>query len=174
VVSEDNKSGMDPQLYVETLGLENMWGPDSGDQCLILPDIMACFKDCNVIALPYPCPGLAMYLGETGKKVLYGYMQGADAVYWGTPTIVGNKALFPKCLQPGVDASYWTKERERHLTRAWVEKAEQFKLKVIVTGLGTGDISPVERMSDMGKGATVVSYKVFGEFSDWVICRRLK
>lgn len=172
--SEDNKSGMDPQLYIEALDLGSRWEPDAGDQCLILPDILACFKDCGVVSLPYPCEVLADYLSDAGKTVMHGFLQGADAAYWGTPTIVNNEALFPKCLQPGLDVSYWTKDRERHITRELVRNAEIFGLKVIVTGLGTGDISTKERIEDMGPGARIVSYKLFGGFSDWVICRRLK
>ena len=172
--SENNKSGMDPKLYIEALGLEGRWGPDTGDQCLILADIVACFKDCAVIALPYPCSILADALFAEGAEITHGYLQGADGAYWGTPTVVNDKALFPKSLKSGEDASLWTKEHERAVTREWARNAEIFNLKVIVTGLGTGDISPVERMADMGKGAEVVSYKVFREFSDWVICRRLR
>lgn len=171
--SEDNKSGMNPQLYIEALDLEQHWEADSGDQCLLLADIVACFLGCQVIALPYPCHLLAEVLQSAGKTITHGYLQGADGVYWGTPTVVNNAALFPKSLQAGEVAKDWTKDRERAVTREWARNAEIFKLKVIVTGLGTGDISPVERMADMGKGAEVVSYKVFEEFSDWVICRRL-
>lgn len=171
--SEDNKNGMDPLLYIEALDLGTMWEPDDGGQLLILADILACFKDCNVISLPYKCPVLSNYLVEAGKEVLHGYLQGADGVYWGTPTVVNNEALFPKSLQRGEDPTYWTKIRERSVSRQWAREAKIFGLKVIVTGLGTGDISVGERIEDM-MGGEIVSHKVFGEFSDWVLCRRLK
>ena len=50
--------------------------------------------------------------------------------------------------------------------------SEKYDLKVMVTGLGSGDISVDERLEDMG-GGTVVSYKHFGLFEDWVLCRTL-
>lgn len=164
---------MDSQIYIETLNLENTWEADSGDQCLILADVMACFKYCQVIALPYPCPRLAMEIEDTGRTVLHEHLQGADAVYWGTPTVVDNKALFPKSLRAGEIPENWTVEHERLMSKHWTSLAEEYKLKVIVTGLGTGDISALQRLEDMG-GGQVVSYKVFGDFSDWVLCRWLK
>ena len=172
-MSSDVRETMDPTLYVESLGLENLWLPDSGDQCLILPDIAACFKDCEVICLPYPCPTLAEHLAEAGKIIRFGEISvGADGVYWGTPTVVNNQALFDKSLQPTEDVEMWTKDFERTTSRIWAEAAQAFGLKVIVTGLGTGDISCAERLQDMG-GGHVVSHKMFDEFEDWVLMRRL-
>ena len=173
-MSNDVRETMDPMLYVESLCLENMWIPDSGDQCLIMPDIAACLKDCEIICLPYPCPALAEHLMDEGKEIRSGEISiGADAVYWGTPTVVNDIALFDKCLRPGEEPAIWTKHYERTTSKAWAEAAQAFGLKVIVTGLGTGDISCAERLQDMG-GGHVVSHKMFDEFEDWVLMRRIK
>lgn len=162
---------MDSALYIEALGLDKVWADDSGDQSLLLPDILACFKDCHSIALPYRCHTLELYLVKAGKFVVRS-LQGAEGVYWGTPTVVDDEALFPKSLEDGEGPGKWTVEYERGLSRAWTDEAEQCGLKVIVTGLGTGDISPEMRLVDM-KGGTVVSYKRFQDFEDWVLCRHL-
>jgi len=172
-MSSDVRETMDPTLYVESLGLENVYLADAGDQCLILPDIAACFKDCEIVCLPYPCPVLAEHLVEAGKAIRPGEISaGADGVYWGTPTVVNNQALFEGCLQHTEDVEMWTKEFERTTSKRWAEAAQAFGFKTIVTGLGTGDISCAERLQDMG-GGHVVSHKMFDEFEDWVLMRRL-
>jgi hypothetical protein len=38
--------------------------------------------------------------------------------------------------------------------------------------LGSGDISPEERIKDMG-GGKIACFKDFGQFQDWVIVRDL-
>jgi hypothetical protein len=173
-MSDKKLAAMDPQLYVESLGLESLWEPDSGDQCLIMPDIAACFKDCNIISIPYPCPTLAEHLEEAGKRIVAEMQPWAEAVYWGTPTIVNNRPLFVKSVRPPKrgQPEPWTKEYERSMSIGYTYLAEQWKYKTIVTGLGTGDISVEERLEDMG-GGQVVSHKRFGEFEDWVLMRRL-
>jgi hypothetical protein len=50
--------------------------------------------------------------------------------------------------------------------------AEELKYKKIISGLGSGDISPEERIEDMG-GGRIVAYKDFGTFQDWVIMRKI-
>lgn len=173
-MSNDVRESMDSQLYIEAGDLGSLWEPDSGDQCLILADIVACFKDCNVIVLPYPCPMLSAWLVDSGKIVLQGLItEDCDAAYWGTPTVVNDKALFKDSVAVNEEVDVWTKEHERACTRMYTAACVDNGLSVIVTGLGSGDISPKERIEDMG-GGHVVSHKFFGEFEDWVIMRRLK
>ncbi len=171
-MSSDVRETMDSQLYVEALDLESSWHPESGGQLLILADILACLKDCEVIAFPYPCPELEQWLEGIGKTVQRGISNPADAIYWGTPTVVDNKALFPDCLVASDSAEKWTKDFERFSSRNWTKYAEMYGLSVIVTGMGTGDISVKERLQDMG-GGHVVSHKIFDGFEDWVLMRKL-
>jgi len=177
--NKDKKHGMDPQLYVEANGMESMWMPTAGDQCLIMADIAACLKGCKIICIPYPCPTLSQYLKEAGKIVVDRLHAGPDAIYWGTPTVVNNQAFFPNCLRHEEQPFRWTKEYERMVSASYATAATDFGYKVIVTGLGSGDISPAERLQDMG-GGQVVSHKLFkdGEtgdlFEDWVLMRRIE
>ena len=177
-MSTDVRESMDPQLYIEALDVESDWVSDAGDQCLILPDIMACFKDCQTIALPYAssCRVLTKHIMQTGREVLFGASAitgEADAAYWGTPTIVNDRPLFEKSVAADEHLSEWTKEHERYVTRAYTADCLAAGVDVIVTGLGSGDITVKERLADMG-GGHVVSHKMFGEFEDWVLMRRLR
>jgi hypothetical protein len=90
-----------------------------------------------------------------------------DAIYFGTPTIVNNQPLFSDNVS---DA--WTKETERFFVRDLCKRVEAQRFKLIVSGLGSGDISPGERLEDMG-GGKIVCYKDFGHFQDWVLMREL-
>jgi len=96
-----------------------------------------------------------------------------EVVYFGTPTLVGGRSLFPvECPGPGVD--WWTATRERSVVRDLVGFAEASNFRRVVSGLGTGDVGLEERLSDMGDGAVVASYKNFGAFEDWVLVRDVK
>lgn len=93
-----------------------------------------------------------------------------DVLYFGTPTIVGNKALFP---EDAPNFCKWTKNKEREIVRALCRQAEIKKYALIVSGLGSGDISVKERLHDMG-GGRIICYKNFDVFEDWVLSRRIK
>lgn len=160
---------LDVETYVRTMGLYSQWKADDGGQMLLLADIIACFSDCKTIAVPYPCPIFEDHLRLVGKRVVNG-MDEAEGAYWGTPTVVDNKALFPKCLALDDSPNRWTKQHERAVSRNFAVMARRTGVRVIVTGLGTGDISVEERLEDMG-GGKVVSYKDFGDFEDRVLCR---
>jgi len=100
---------------------------------------------------------------------MFEYDESFDAIYWGTPTIVDDKPLFPDSLEPGVGHS-WDKIRERATSTQLAKLAVEQKAKRIITGLGSGDISWKERLMDMG-GGRIVSWKDFGDFEDWVLVR---
>lgn len=182
---EDGHSAMNNDAYYSTLGYLPEAVKETGGQELILADIMACLHDCDSIWLPFDCPSLAAECENQGIETkhgqptrLYGagcgeYRAEFDAIYWGTPTIVNNEALFVHSLPSGDNAQRWTKSWERATSRELRRFAEECGAKRIITGLGTGDISVVERLVDMG-GGHVVSYKNFGEFEDWVLVRDLK
>jgi len=166
------ENSMNNELYYEGLGYDAGSVKDLGGQELILADILACLSDCRSIHIPYNCPSLEEQCAVHGIRIVTS-AEGFDAVYWGTPTIVDDKVLFPKCLPDPEYASRWNLAVERAHSKALTQLAEKRNAKVIVTGLGTGDVSVADRIIDMG-GGSVVSYKNFGEFEDWVIMRRLK
>ncbi len=165
-------NSMDSSIYYRTLGYDPDTVAESGGQWLILADIMACLKGCTSIYLPLSCPAVEKACELQGIEI-NSFGKQADAVYWGTPTIVDNKVLFPECLDIPELADTWNKKNERSLSRFLADVAKSFDMKVIVSGLGTGDISVEERLEDMG-GGEIVSYKKFGDFEDWVLMRRLR
>jgi hypothetical protein len=89
---------------------------------------------------------------------------GIDAVYFGVPTIVDGRALF--------DAPNWQRDNARSIARSITRTAIEHGAKLIVTGLGSGDITPEMRLADIG-GGKIIAYKDFGSFQDWVIARWL-
>lgn len=166
-----NAEHMDNTLYYTALGYDPESVAILGGQELILADIMACLEGCTTIYIPFSCPSLEEECCSRGILIV-AEMQYADAVYWGTPTIVDDKVLFPDCISDNDMAVSWNKENERAYSRGLASSAETSKCKRIITGLGTGDVSIAERLSDMGGGRIVV-WKNFGEFEDWVLLRIL-
>lgn len=166
-----NANSMNNELYYKALGYDPDVVKDLGGQELILADIMACLDSCRTICIPYNCPSLEEACGEQGIR-LVATDEDFDAVYWGTPTIVDDKVLFPECLHEPSSASGWSYSVERRCSQQLTKIAEFRNAKVIVTGLGTGDVSVADRLSDMG-GGEIVSYKNFGLFEDWVLMRVL-
>jgi len=166
------KETMDDYAYYTALGYIPERVSETGGQALILADIMACLGNCRTIHIPFPCPLLEAECAGSGMELVATFEE-ADAVYWGTPTVVDDKALFPDCLEDPGEADKWTKERERTVSKYLTAKAEAGNVIKIVTGLGTGDISVNERIEDMG-GGRVVSHKHFDDFEDWVIMRRIE
>lgn len=146
-----------------------------GGQELILPEIMACLASVERLWLPFYGDGVLAAALENAKIECvsarddfdYSAPKGVDAVYFGTPTIVDNQALFPDSVE-GV----WYKERERTVVRRICKNAILGGVSMIVSGLGSGDIDTDERLADMG-GGRIVAMKDFGEFKDWVLVRRL-
>jgi len=97
-----------------------------------------------------------------------------STVYFGTPTIVDGHALFPEDLPEIMgQRSDWDKEFERLVVRTICKACVEAGYDRIVCGLGSGDIRPPERITDMG-GGKVACYKDFGDFQDWVIVRELQ
>ena len=161
---------LDPELYLKSAGLTRS---HFGGQELILHEICALLGSYPTVWLPFPkaCVTLADTLKEQGHNLALGRRirkdTDIDAVYFGTPTIVGGKQLFP-----GTARDIKDKLTERTVVRSLVKRATMMGAKRIVTGLGSGDISVRERQADM-KGAQVVVEKRFDEFTDWVIVRDL-
>lgn len=148
-----------------------------GGQELLLPEIVALLPDHEVIWIPFAkaCKTLIAELAERGHIICTTPwsaipQQHCDAVYFGTPTIVDNKALFPESAP--IPASRWNKALERIVVRDLVFIAQDIGCQRIISGLGSGDISVEERLEDMG-GGTVVTMKRFEDFTDWVLARDL-
>lgn len=163
---------MDPEDYLSYAGLTR---PGMGGQELILYEILALLAPCYRVWLPFPkgCVTLGEHLEAHGHVVIRGRRkpvgQSIEGVYFGTPTIVDGRPLFP-----GAPHGVRTKEQERDVVRAIVDEATVAGAQRIVSGLGSGDISVAERKADMGRGTKVVATKVFDEFTDWVLVKEVK
>lgn len=164
------KPRMNNLLYYIALGVDPATAVNKGGQELILADIMACLEGCSSIYIPYNCPALEEACLKRGIRLCNGD-EYWETIYWGTPTIVNDKVLFPECLLD--PQGNWSKRTEREASQRLTKLAEfNRECKRIITGLGSGDISLDERTEDMG-GGHVVSFKDFGEFQDWIIVRNL-
>lgn len=183
------------ERYLRALGLPT--DPDGG-QLLLLGEIAGALEGCSRVFLPFPTAPLEAALVRAGFGVSLGsaipssssteeaanaYVKQlveagkdlkCDGLYFGTPTIVEGKSLFPT-------SEPWTKEKERKVVQALCFWAGTVNYRVIVSGLGSGDISLEERCYDQDggrrrgvQGTTMVAYKDFGEFRDWVLVRRLR
>lgn len=102
--------------------------------------------------------------------------EGADALYFGTPTIVNGRPLFPDG-----ERDLWTKAGERAWVRGALRSAERSGIRRILCGLGSGDISLDERLAELGgaatptqAGAEVITMKRFTHFTDWLILKDLR
>lgn len=155
------------------------FGAVRGGQRLILHEICALLAGRAPIWIPFYCDGLLVnHLVKLGHKVIFEETHNVskpprffDAVYFGTPTLVDNTPLFPESI---IAPENWTKAHERDCVRTFVQYAESVGASIIVSGLGSGDISVAERLEDMGDGATVCCFKCFDGFEDYVLARRLK
>jgi hypothetical protein len=148
-----------------------------GGQELIFPEILACLEPGESIYVPFDRSGFltrklqeARFEVKSPREVIiprYPHvLPRADSIYFGTPTIVNGRPLFD------IDSYEWNKTSERGWVRRICRMAEELKYKKIISGLGSGDISPEERIEDMG-GGRIVAYKDFGTFQDWVIMRKI-
>lgn len=154
--------------------------PAAGGQSLILPEILACLHDGESVWLPFHDNFTAAVLHDLGHKTygMEGLPDNATALYFGTPTIMNDQPLFPAYVKTNEGNSVgtvgkWDKETERNVVRALIMDAEHFDYRIVISGLGTGDISVDERLADIG-GGKVVAYKDFGLFEDWLIVRELR
>jgi len=154
-------------------------GPDPDGPHLLLPEIGALLHE-MVVWLPFTASAVIAderWLGAAVRKVQFGGavcgdtlaqighpIAPIDAVYFGVPTVVGGKALFGA---PG-----WDRMRARTAAAAVTQRAQAAGARLIVSGLGEGDISVEDRIADMG-GGEVVAMKRFNDFTDWVIARWL-
>ena len=154
-----------PELYLAVSGVRR---PQMGGQELILYEVLALLEPYGTIWLPYPgaCKTLSKKLILRDHVVEQYVGRKADALYFGTPTIVSGKPLF------GVVYGIINKRVERESVQGLVSKAEAVGVRRIVSGLGSGDISVAERLEDMGGGEVVVEKK-FDAFTDWVLVRDL-
>lgn len=161
--------------YRRLLGYPEYLAPHGGQE-LIAVDIAACIPPewgpCHVV-LPFAStPSLAGLLRGLGHQVTthsrhaYRTIPPGDVLYFGTPTIVNGRALFP-------DPEQWSVDRERRIVRSLCSQATALRYRQIISGLGSGDISVDDRLADMGAGSRVVAHKVFECFEDWVLERRL-
>jgi hypothetical protein len=140
-----------------------------GGQELLVAEIVGALDGYDRVALPFGhSPGgdtLLKALVAEGHRVLlserpiYG-----DGAYFGTPTLLDGRPLFP-----GWDAS-WTKERERQWVLDFVAACRVAGIQRIVAGLGSGDVTPAERLADLG-GGTMIGFKQFRGFADYLFVR---
>jgi hypothetical protein len=169
---------MAPSLDPAILLLAYESTEEPGGQNLLAPEIAALAAAAGSrLYCPFqPSSGLRRACAKLGVEIVDEVLSGgaptADALYLGTPTIVGDAPLFGTPTGP-YPTEGWTKAAERRLVRRYVEAcAAEPCYRRIITGLGTGDISVEERQQDMG-GATLVCLKRFPGFADYVLVRDL-
>lgn len=156
-------------------------GPD-----LLIPEIVSAFSDCHRVFLPFgQSSSLTDHLNRSGVEVVQGHHEqrdprdgacslleleseasGCDGLYFGTPTIDGGEFVFP-----GEMSHEWDRESEMAYVSELCSAAVVLGVRVIVSGLGSGDVSVADRITSMG-GGRIASFKDFGEFKDWVIVWR--
>jgi len=171
---------MDPKHFLSVTGQLRL---ERNGQHLILSEILTLLYPFDRIWVPFPagCQALLNRLhAGPWEVVLSGFIDvekpKCDAIYFGTPTIVEGKPLFPETA-----GRLLTKDLERAAVRNLCtdNATKATRVKLIVCGLGSGDISVEERLEDVGKGAEVITMKQFREresgsrFTDWVIAREL-
>jgi hypothetical protein len=171
---------MDPDFYRTTLDLAPLSGKMGGPE-LLIPEILSLFHGrCSRVYLPFPQTGtLAHELEKQGIGVHVGHdhilqphesaplPRDCDGIYFGTPTIVDNAPLWKD------EVPYsWTADQERSYVRSITQRSEDIGVSLIVSGLGLGDITLEERITDMG-GAFLVCYKAFEGFADWLLAKEL-
>lgn len=160
---------LDDKRYAELLG-EKREETDGGQE-LILPEILTLLTGHRIVWLPYQHDKfLGDVLRDAGHAVVGPHCPPMlDALYFGTPTIVDGKPLFPASVPD--DGGKWDKEWERSVVSFMCKKAKLKGARVIVSGLGSGDITVPERCRDIDGGLVVVT-KYFERFTDHVIAWR--
>lgn len=149
--------------------------PDGGQELIAVEIISAlAARKCKRLWLPFSLGPLAMFARAHGVETVEGIEAAEvrtnriDSLYLGTPTIVAGKKLFPDSAR-GV----WNKRIERGVVRSLCTEAEKKKARVIITGLGSGDITIGNRCADMTlpgwSRPKAICMKDFGTFVDWVL-----
>ncbi len=162
---------MNVERYLAVLGLPE---PKEGGQELILGEVVASLYPAQSVWVPFEeqCQTLIQTLRRLDVAVV-GTAEtwavapsGLEAVYFGTPTIVDGRSLFP-------NRRWWSKEMERQAVRTITRNARARGYTLLVCGLGSGDIALDERLEDID-GGEVVATKQFDGFTDWVIRKELR
>jgi hypothetical protein len=162
---------IDPTNYLTFSGISHD-STKKGGQELILFEILSILSRFKKIWVPFYSTGtLTKYLEEHNFIVSNSPHHlpapvGYEALYFGTPTILNDRELFKDAGEG------WNKELERKVVQTLVQESYRANYKMIVSGLGSGDISVEERLADMG-GGRVACFKDFGTFQDWILVRRL-
>jgi len=160
-------AGLSPDFYLGALGIGAV---DPDGPHLLLPELSALLLGLRVW-IPFRASRQladARWIGCGIAVVTRDQLEGPgcaiDAVYFGVPTIVDDRAFFGA---PG-----WNVRRARNAARIITENAIRAGAKLIVSGLGSGDIAPDQRIEDMG-GGDIIVHKRFDLFEDWIIARWL-
>lgn len=171
---------MDAATYLKVVGFPEVL-LNKGGQELLLFDILSEILPVNPkgVWIPFISSGtLTNTLRNNGiyvsnmKPVMSGKAPlECDVLYFGTPTILGDRPLFLTDVSV-FKAEAWTKNFERQLVRYLCKIAQAANYKLIVSGLGSGDISTDERIKDMS-GGKIICYKNFGQFEDWIISKHI-
>jgi hypothetical protein len=153
-----------------------------GGQELIVAEICAALvaPGVNGVFLPFYSSGALAHALLTRLNLMVrsdptqdrydGVPEDTQAIYFGTPTIVGGCALFPQKEE-------WDVEKERRTVRNLCAKAADAGYLRIVSGLGSGDITCEDRIADMKQPSgyempEIVCMKRFEKFTDWVFLMR--
>lgn len=166
---------------IDDMRLRDLYGlaeHEAGDQSLLWPEILAAVHPYRRFAIPTRTTAILAHMAlhhqvyiahyDLSGKELDQYLPGADVIYAGTPTIVDDRPLFYESWM----GDYWTKGFERQRVRELAKLAERHGYKRLITGLGSGDISPDERIIDMGPGTEMIAYKRFEDWEDWLFVRQ--
>lgn len=156
---------IDPARYLSALGIAPA---GQGGQELILGEIIGLSRPGERFFIPFPelCPYLS-------ARVQKGDWDTSSILYFGTPTIVDDRPLFPVPAHGESSRVTWTKKSERDMARYLCRLAQSMNYRLIISGLGSGDISTQERLEDMG-GGEIVTFKKFDTFTDTVLVRELR
>jgi hypothetical protein len=166
---------LDPAAY---LFLLHQQVQTKGDQSLLMPEIMCLLLSNRIkkLWLPYSLGRLAPTARAFGIEVFEQREvppPSFDALYFGTPTIVKGKKLFENSAEGD-----WDMKREQSEVRALCALAYCAKARLIISGLGSGDIPVSQRCRDMQlpgwRWPQVVVEKNFDNFQDWVIATEIE
>lgn len=167
--------GLSERLW---LGATGVLDERKGFQDLIAPAIVASLEGCTRVYFPFPTSyHLLDLLAPVGIKytcaniivpVVAEFPPDCDALYFGTPTLVDGKLIFPEGW------GQWSVAKEQRVVERLCLRAGAHGMKRIVSGLGSGDVSPAARMEAMGKGTIQVAHLTFDGFDDYVFARSLR